>query len=397
MSFGIVRVQKFKAADVKGIQIHDHRERPSRTNPDIDKERTPQNYSLVQSENWNEAIKARTETLESTKAVRKDAVVMVQILVTSDHEFFKGLTPEKEKAFFEQSLKFIQDRYGKENVFSAVVHKDERTPHMHVNLTPIRNRRLTAKEIFNRKDVTSLHTDFHASVGKEWGLKRGESREEKRKHLDTEAFKLQTKKEQLLERMEEMKQNGIWLKPEDVEPKVLKKSLLSTTVEAPEVVAKRLNESFIAPMVEKTNASIRAANDLRKENDGLRQDYQQERQARLAIVDKYRDFHGLSPEQFGAVKGKALEFKAINEAEAEKRAIERQKEEAQRLQAMKDAEARRKLELDLDRALRNTPGTVGKHMEQAKEIMAQYDKAPDKKAFEKALRQQFPKERGMER
>lgn len=263
MSFGIVRVQKFKAGAVKGIQIHDHRERPSRTNPDIDKERTPQNYSLVQSENWKEAIKARTDTLESTKAVRKDAVLMVQILVTSDQEFFKSLTPEQEKAFFEQSLKFIQDRYGKENVFSAVVHKDEKTPHMHVNLTPIRDRRLTAKEIFNRKDVTSLHTDFYASVGKEWGLKRGESREEKRKHLETEAFKAKTQTEELERQTKEIipklqqaielynKMTGCpQILPEDVFPKTLQEGGLfkKEVREDAHQLAARLNKEFVNPL-----------------------------------------------------------------------------------------------------------------------------------------------------
>lgn len=54
---------------------------------------------------------------------------------------------EKQQAFFRQSLDFIANRYGKENILSAVIHMDEKTPHMHVDLTPIRDGRLTAKAI----------------------------------------------------------------------------------------------------------------------------------------------------------------------------------------------------------------------------------------------------------
>jgi len=194
MSYGIIRVQKFKASDVRGIQSHDLRERPPRTNPDIDPERTPNNYRLVESDGgWNKAIKARLETLESSKAVRKDAVVMVQALVTSDSDFFQGMPPEKQREFFRDSLEFIAQRYGKSNILAATVHMDEKTPHMHVNFTPIRDGRLSAKALLTREEFQCLQSDFHQAVGQAWGLARGESREEKRKHLDGETFKHQTR------------------------------------------------------------------------------------------------------------------------------------------------------------------------------------------------------------
>lgn len=196
MSYGIVRVQKLKSSAVRGIQSHDHRERESLTNPDIDQAKKVDNYALVDSPSFNAAIQERLEPVRanSTKALRKDAVVMCQLMVTSDQDFFKSLTPEREKEFFRQSLAFIQKRYGKENVLSATVHKDEKTPHMHVNLTPIRSGRLIASEIFTREELGKLHTDFHNSVGKEWGLERGETREDKRRHLSVGDYKRETAK-----------------------------------------------------------------------------------------------------------------------------------------------------------------------------------------------------------
>ena len=196
MSYGIVRIEKYKAEDVRGIEYHDKRTRPSKSNPDIKHEKTTENYTLIPCEgSYSKAIKQRLSKLSSTKAVRKDAVVLVQFLVTSDTSFFENMSLEKEKAFFLQSLDFLLARYGQENFFSAVVHRDERTPHMAVSMTPIRDGRLTAKEIFSRKELTALHTDFHRSVGQHWGLQRGESREEKRKHLSVADFKAKTQLE----------------------------------------------------------------------------------------------------------------------------------------------------------------------------------------------------------
>lgn len=196
MSYGIVRVQKLKSSAVRGIQSHDHRERESLTNPDIDQAKKADNYALVDSPSFNAAIQERLEPVRanSTKALRKDAVVMCQLMVTSDHDFFKSLTPEREKEFFQQSLRFIQERYGKENILSATVHKDEKTPHMHVNLTPIRGGRLIASEIFTREELGRLHTDFHNSVGKKWSLERGETREDKKRHLSVGEYKRETVK-----------------------------------------------------------------------------------------------------------------------------------------------------------------------------------------------------------
>lgn len=202
MSYGIIRVQKFKASAVKGIQIHNRREKESRTNPDIDKDRSQDNLALVDCPDFKQAIQQRLDTLSSSKAVRKDAVVMAQVLVTSGPEYFENMPKEKQRAFFEQSLDFIAARYGRENILSAVVHLDERTPHMHVDLTPIRDGRLTAKTIFTQQEFSSLHTDFHRAVGASWGLLRGETKEAKQYHLDTASYKYKAKLDAMKEELE---------------------------------------------------------------------------------------------------------------------------------------------------------------------------------------------------
>ncbi len=190
MSYGIIHMQKFQSHAVRGIQIHAEREKDSRSNPDIDTDRTEKNYALVDCDNYHKKIAENIAQLNLKKAVRKDAVVMCGFVITSDYDFFQKISPEKEKEFFQKSLFFIEERYGKNNIVSAKIHKDEKTPHLHIYITPIKDGKLSAKNIFTRKELTNLQTDFIEKGGEKFGLQRGESREEKRRHLDTEEFKI---------------------------------------------------------------------------------------------------------------------------------------------------------------------------------------------------------------
>lgn len=400
MSFGIVRVQKFKAQGVRGIQSHDHRERESRTNPDIDKERISQNYALVESPDWNKAISERLSTLESTKAVRKDAVVMVQLMVTSDHDFFKSLTPEKEKAFFEESLRFIQERYGAENIFSAIVHKDEKTPHMHVNLTPIRERRLTAKEIFNRADVTSLHTDFFQAVGQKWNLKRGESREEKRQHLDTEAFKLATRRKELEKQSMTLQPKVEQVQPDDLTPRQFGSKMLGLVKdhESPEMVANRVNERFIKPISERLaqvpilQRKVQELESIVKAHEAV----QAEQVPELNILGSYRkNFRdGLTEEQQKALQSRANEFRTENVRQAEKErqeAAEREKQARQeKTERERQAVQRREFEFKYGRFVTHWAMSEEKKVAAVTALGDEWAKASDKEAFIKLLPERFP-------
>lgn len=87
------------------------------------------------------------------------------------------------------------ERYGEENIISAVVHMDETNPHMHLNLIPVLDGRLCSKQLFDRKALRELQTDFHEKVGKKWKLQRGKIGS-KAEHLDTIAFKLKKMKEE---------------------------------------------------------------------------------------------------------------------------------------------------------------------------------------------------------
>ena len=62
---------------------------------------------------------------------------MNSFVVGSDKAFFDSLPKMQQYSFFSDCAKFFEERYGEENVISAVVHLDETTPHMQLNLIPI--------------------------------------------------------------------------------------------------------------------------------------------------------------------------------------------------------------------------------------------------------------------
>jgi len=84
-------------------------------------------------------------------------------------------------------------KIGKENIFTAVVHLDEKTPHMHLCFTPItQDGRLSAKDIIgNRTQLTQWQDDFFAHMVKAYpDLERGESASVTgRRHIPTRVFK----------------------------------------------------------------------------------------------------------------------------------------------------------------------------------------------------------------
>ena len=91
--------------------------------------------------------------------------------------------------FFSDCYKFFTGRYGEENIIAVVVHNDETTPHMHLNLMPVtKDGRLCSKQLFDKPQLQQLQTDFYETVGKRWGLQRGKEGSQK-KHLSTAEFK----------------------------------------------------------------------------------------------------------------------------------------------------------------------------------------------------------------
>ena len=137
---------------------------------------------------------------------RSDSVRVVEALVTASPEFFKGKKKSEVKAYFTEALDFIQKHQSKDTIISAVVHLDEKTPHMHLCFVPLtEDKRLSAKEIVgNKKKLTWWQDEFWKHmVKKSPDLERGESASETgRTHIPPRLFKeavhLNRMKEQIM-------------------------------------------------------------------------------------------------------------------------------------------------------------------------------------------------------
>jgi hypothetical protein len=192
VGYAVVHMMKIKSGAVGGIQSHNNREHEPKTNPDVDMSRSEDNYDLISCDNYKRSIKEKLSNLvESSRAVRKDAVVVCNFIVTSDNETMNALGADRQREFFEDSVKWFSDRYGADRVLNATVHMDETTPHLHIGVMPItQDGRLSAKAIFTKTEMKAIQTEFAHDVGEKYGLERGVEGSE-RTHLSEARFKEQ--------------------------------------------------------------------------------------------------------------------------------------------------------------------------------------------------------------
>lgn len=186
----VCHMEKYHKTDVAPVENENERdENYWADNPQIDPTRTRKNYNIIKRQrSYTQFINDKIAALDLPTKVRKDAVLMCSFVLGSDREFFGKLSPREQQQFFVDCARFFAERYGEDNIISAVVHIDETTPHLHLNLIPIADGRLSAKTLFGRKELQSLQTDFHSAVGKKWNLQRGREGSQA-KHLSTAEFK----------------------------------------------------------------------------------------------------------------------------------------------------------------------------------------------------------------
>ena len=198
MPYAILRFQKRKAGSIASCERHNERRKEAyKSNPDIDMERSKDNYHLVPPPRYTYKKEINRMVAEAGCKVRKDSVMMVETLITASPEFMNSLPPEEQKEYFTMALDFLAERVGRQNILSAVVHMDEKTPHMHLCFVPITpDNRLSAKTFLgNQKSLSQWQTDYHERMSSRWNeLERGQSSmETKRKHIPTWLFKTATR------------------------------------------------------------------------------------------------------------------------------------------------------------------------------------------------------------
>lgn len=193
MSYIVARMEKMKVGNLGGAYRHNERIFKNHSNKDIDPNRSHLNYELTdrdRSVSYEKQIKNYVnETKISKRAIRKDAVLCDEWVITSDKKFFEDLNQEQVQEFFETAKKYFEEQYGKQNIAYASVHLDESTPHMHMGVVPMKDGKLSSKAIFDREELKSIQDKLPKYMNEHgFEVERGELNSEK-KHKTVAEFK----------------------------------------------------------------------------------------------------------------------------------------------------------------------------------------------------------------
>lgn len=189
-----------KAKGSSDARESDHIER--KVIPDnADPTRTHLNRELVKMPSGvygrDEAIAHRIKTAGIKRKITNDQVRVIRTVLSGTHEDMMNIAANGQlDDWCNDSLKWLQDTFGKENVVSVVLHMDEHTPHLHASIVPIvtgerrkaKNKtaeegkrtyrkkanavRLCADDVLNRDKMIGYHDSYAEAMGK-YGLKRG--------------------------------------------------------------------------------------------------------------------------------------------------------------------------------------------------------------------------------
>ncbi|WP_126152571.1 MobV family relaxase, partial [Paracoccus haematequi] len=166
-----LRCAKIKTLGSMGASLqHTFRERDT---PNADTRRTPDNTVLVGGDTSQAVLDAWKE--RAPEKIRSNAVHGLEYFVGGSPEALKAMSRQEQDAYFADALDWLKARHGAENVLSAVIHRDETTPHMTVMTIPLDERgKLNARAIVgSRERLSAMQTDFAERVGKVHGLERG--------------------------------------------------------------------------------------------------------------------------------------------------------------------------------------------------------------------------------
>lgn len=204
---------------------HNERRNHNYSNKDIDHSRTHENYAIKapQAESYEKEFYRIKEGYNLKGNLRltgeKQSTILCEFIITSDKEFFDRIGKERTKQFFLDTYRFAAHKVGGEElIVSAVVHMDEKTPHMHLTFIPTVKgkdrkgepcRRINASEFWKGRDSYSrLQDEFYEWVTNcGYDLERG-VKGSSAEHLSVEEYKVKKTEQQLADlqgKVEEVK------------------------------------------------------------------------------------------------------------------------------------------------------------------------------------------------
>lgn len=118
-------------------------------------------------------------------SIRKNAVLAMDVILT----FSSKNLPENFdlEGWKRANTEWLEETYGKENVISAVLHMDERVPHIHAIVIPMHEQKLNCSHYISGKESMRELQDSYGEKMSEFGLERGQ-RYTVAKHEEVQKF-----------------------------------------------------------------------------------------------------------------------------------------------------------------------------------------------------------------
>ena len=123
------RVEKYTASDVSKAERHNERKNESYENMNVVMERIPFNVHFKEptAPTYMQQLQQMEQDGKvSLRGLRKDATLFNEIVIDVNTMYFeRNGGYEYAKQFYEEAFHFIEEKFGADNVISAVMHADE--------------------------------------------------------------------------------------------------------------------------------------------------------------------------------------------------------------------------------------------------------------------------------
>ncbi|MDR1679022.1 MAG: plasmid recombination protein [Prevotellaceae bacterium] len=211
MGFAVLHLDKAQGNDAA---MSSHIERTIDPK-NADKNRTLLNRELLTFSdgvaNRTEAIQHRIENAGITRKIGKNQVRAIRIMLSGTHEVMKDIEAGgKLDNWCNDNINWLHKTFGEANLVSAVLHLDEKTPHIHATVVPVvtgerrkankqqseiqrkykkktaNTARLCADDVMARNKLKEYQNSYAQAMNK-YGLHRGIEGSEA-KHISTQQF-----------------------------------------------------------------------------------------------------------------------------------------------------------------------------------------------------------------
>ena len=151
-----MHIKHYKKDQIVKLDRHNRRINKNYSNDQIDPARSGDNVELVKCDGLlkklNEQI--NREVRPYGGRITKNSVYCTEAVFTLP----QNIEPERARSYFQTILNFLRENGFQ--VLSAIIHMDETTPHVHVDLSDVRDHKLCRSQIWNKKTLLRLHDEI---------------------------------------------------------------------------------------------------------------------------------------------------------------------------------------------------------------------------------------------